>query len=429
MRLFSGEDSTKAYPIESFAPIVSWSWQMDADFAQSTGIRLQGDTPHIAVSTVTEISDTNGEQVYTEISIPIESMNTVELDEWLGNEESKSGLHGELVGYNGDGTEVFVLQIKHFTIRGRISSTGTPITIASDYFTATQVQSLIAAGLAIQFSEDAESWHDEQTADDRSMRIRSASSSTAPWSTAIRLIMGPQGEHGINEYLYIAYASDDGGSCWSMTPNDGLKYRSEIHSDEEIAAPTALDFADVVWVKYIGDDGQGVGDMTKNEYDPDDDGRVVSAEHADTADSVDWSGIQNPPNALAKPGWQQIYEAETITELYTNYPILRATAENAMGTINLVFDGGIKTEPEGAVQSIVPGEALTWELHIKCTDVVESITTGNTQCTVEGIHIPDSLPLVDGFATYHVFVIRALHKLGAIDDVVYQANFAYSYGA
>jgi hypothetical protein len=138
---------------------------------------------------------------------------------------------------------------------------------------------------------------------------------------------GAQGEHGINEYLYIAYASDDEGSDWSMTPSDGFKYRSEIHCNGEIAASTALDFADAVWVKYIGDDGQGVGDMTKNEYDPDDDGKVVSAEHADTANLVDWSGIQNPPNALAKPGWQQIYEAETITELYTNYPILRATAE------------------------------------------------------------------------------------------------------
>jgi hypothetical protein len=115
----------------SAVPTVSWSWQMDADFAQSTGIKLQGDTSHIAVSTVTEISDINGEQVCTEISIPIESMNTVELDEWLGNGESKSGLHGELVGYNGDGTEVFVLQIKNFTIRSRISSSGAPTTIAS----------------------------------------------------------------------------------------------------------------------------------------------------------------------------------------------------------------------------------------------------------------------------------------------------------
>ena len=44
-----------------------------------------------------------------------------------------------------------------------------------------------------------------------------------------------------------------------------------------------------------------------------------------------------------------------------------------------------------------------------------------------GIHIPETLELSNNNRTYHVFVIRALRKDGAINNVCFQANYAYSY--
>lgn len=72
-----------------------------------------------------------------------------------------------------------------------------------------------------------------------------------------------QGVPGINAFTYIAYASDNQGSNFSLTPNNNLKYRAEIQTTARIDNPVASDFANAVWVKYIGDQGpqgkQGVG--------------------------------------------------------------------------------------------------------------------------------------------------------------------------
>ncbi len=66
---------------------------------------------------------------------------------------------------------------------------------------------------------------------------------------------GEDGDDGQNAYLYVAYASDNAGSDWSLTPTDALKYRAEIQSTVELT-PVESDFASATWVKYIGDDGE-----------------------------------------------------------------------------------------------------------------------------------------------------------------------------
>lgn len=71
----------------------------------------------------------------------------------------------------------------------------------------------------------------------------------------------PKGE---SSYTYVAYASDDEGTGWSMTPSDALPYRAEIHTSEEIETPTAADFDDAIWVKYLGDDFENTSYMTFN---------------------------------------------------------------------------------------------------------------------------------------------------------------------
>ena len=46
-----------------------------------------------------------------------------------------------------------------------------------------------------------------------------------------------------------------------------------------------------------------------------------------------------------------------------------------------------------------------------------------------GVNIPEVLDLINNQQTYHVFVIRAVRKSGAINNVRFQANYAYSYEA
>ena len=45
------------------------------------------------------------------------------------------------------------------------------------------------------------------------------------------------------------------------------------------------------------------------------------------------------------------------------------------------------------------------------------------------INIPETLKLLNGNATVHVFVIRAVYKSGAVNNTRFQANYAYSYEA
>lgn len=72
--------------------------------------------------------------------------------------------------FDDDGNEVFVLQVKGFTVRNRISSTGNPTEIQSEYLTEAQVRALCAAGLELIFSETqselSQDWHEVQTETD-----------------------------------------------------------------------------------------------------------------------------------------------------------------------------------------------------------------------------------------------------------------------
>ena len=70
---------------------------------------------------------------------------------------------------------------------------------------------------------------------------------------------GAAGTDGTDAFVYIAYASDNTGTDFNLTPSDTLKYRAEIHSTTEITGPSASDFSGATWVKYIGDDGTGGG--------------------------------------------------------------------------------------------------------------------------------------------------------------------------
>ncbi len=120
MRLFENIEDSTPYPIDSFSGITDWQWRMDADFDRSTACKLVADADGILVHTVTET--VKGETMsFTEFVIPISNMNTEELVAWLGIDKVKTGLAGELVGYDNEGHAAFVLQIEDFSVRNRLA--------------------------------------------------------------------------------------------------------------------------------------------------------------------------------------------------------------------------------------------------------------------------------------------------------------------
>lgn len=340
IRLFANSYDDTPYPASRLENITSWAFVMDSDWDSGTPFKLVADAGKITVGEVQESYDGEMLR-YTEAVVPVSHTNTEELTTWLGTDEGKDGLNAELIGYDKTGEEAFVLQIKGFSVRNRLGSVGEPTVIPSEYLNADQVRALIAAGAVLQFSPDGNAWKDSQEEGDVYIRFRSASDASAAWSPAIALPQGAAGTDGKNAYLYVryasdaegtgfspapsaalpyigilvtdtelasvdaaaftgkwmrylgekgepgedgksaytyvAYASDNTGASFSLTPTSGLKYRAELHSDAPLASPNAADFADAVWVKYIGDDGTGAGDMLKAVYDTDDDGVVDAA--------------------------------------------------------------------------------------------------------------------------------------------------------
>lgn len=142
MRIFAERNEAKPYPVDAFSGIVSWNWSMDSDFAQETTCKLTADAGGIEVQSVNDTID--GKTVtFTEFTIPISNMNTAELNAWLGSEKSKSGMTGELTGYDGLGNAVFVIQIQDFTIRNRLTGNGSPTVMDQEYLTRNEAQSMI----------------------------------------------------------------------------------------------------------------------------------------------------------------------------------------------------------------------------------------------------------------------------------------------
>lgn len=439
MRLFAERDGSTPYPLATFAGITSWQWAMDNDFSEATAYKLIGDNGDITVGNVIENAE-GSEVEYTEITIPMSNMNTEELAAWLGSEKSKSGLVGELIGYDVAARQIFVLQIENFTVRNRITSLGNPTNIAPDYLTAAQVTAMIAAGVTLQFSVNAEDWHDAQADSDRYIRFRSASGVGAQWSEPLKMAEGAKGDPGVDAFCYVAYASDAAGDGFSFTPSNTLKYRAELHSTVEIAELSAADFVEAVWVKYIGDDGQGMGDMLASVYDPDGDGKVNSAVSADSAAAVPWSGVSGKPSSFApsahthamaevtNPVYQREYSAANPKTLFLDYPIIRNTTVNTSADLAIDFTSILATVG-GVAYAGVAGCMLTWEYHAPCSQTVTGITIGSTDNSMVGIDIPETLPLKNNAATVHVFVIRAVYKSGAVNNLRLQVNYAYSYEA
>ena len=130
LRLFAERIGTTPYPIANLYDVVAWQWAMDSDFYDRSPYKLVADNVAIELNSVQEFRDGIG-RVYTQITIPMPSMETNELARWLGSEPVRAGLTGELTGFDSTGSPIYILQIEGFKIRNRIVSSAGPTTSSS----------------------------------------------------------------------------------------------------------------------------------------------------------------------------------------------------------------------------------------------------------------------------------------------------------
>ena len=144
LRLFANANEQERYVLPS--GIVSYGWYMDIDFDTTTEFKIVGDNAGIVVTEVEDTVDAETGEIteygYTDIKIPISNMNSEALVSWLGTEKSKSGLIGELCGYDGTGASIFVLQVEGFTVRNRLSDSGEPSPNVENYLTIDEARAL-----------------------------------------------------------------------------------------------------------------------------------------------------------------------------------------------------------------------------------------------------------------------------------------------
>ena len=125
LRLFAERIGTTPFPIANLYDVVAWQFAMDSDFYDRSPYKLVADNANIELNSVQEFRDGIG-RVYTQITIPMPSMETNELARWLGSEPVRAGLTGELTGFDSAGSPIYILQIEGFKIRNRIVSSAGP---------------------------------------------------------------------------------------------------------------------------------------------------------------------------------------------------------------------------------------------------------------------------------------------------------------
>ena len=130
LRLFAERIGTTPFPIANLYDVVSWQWAMDSDFCDRSPHKLVADSANIELNSVQEFRDGIG-RAYTQVTIPMPSMETGELARWLGSEPVRAGLTGELTGFDASGSPIYILQIEGFKIRNRIVASAAPPTSSS----------------------------------------------------------------------------------------------------------------------------------------------------------------------------------------------------------------------------------------------------------------------------------------------------------
>ena len=174
-------------PLEGLDAYASWDFAVANDWDTTT-------TPQLRV---TEGITVEGNAV----RVPLTETNTEELIAALGTNESAT-FGCELAGFEtGETTPGFLLQFD-ISIRNRRADAGTgrPAPVSDGSYTAAQIRALFAAKMAVQLSDDGETWYDaeiDETVPETAKwyRFRNALVGNG-WSDPLPLIAGPRGIAG-----------------------------------------------------------------------------------------------------------------------------------------------------------------------------------------------------------------------------------------
>ena len=177
-------------PLEGLDAYTSWDFAVANDWDTTT-------TPQLRV---TEGITVEGNAV----RVPLTETNTEELIAALGTNESAT-FGCELAGFEtGETTPGFLLQFD-ISIRNRRADAGTgrPAPVSDGSYTAAQIRALFAAKMAVQLSDDGETWYDaeiDETVPETAKwyRFRNALVGNG-WSDPLPLIAGPRGIAGTIE--------------------------------------------------------------------------------------------------------------------------------------------------------------------------------------------------------------------------------------
>lgn len=177
-------------PLEGLDAYASWDFAVANDWDTTT-------TPQLRV---TEGITVEGNAV----RVPLTETNTEELIAALGTNESAT-FGCELAGFEtGETMPGFLLQFD-ISIRNRRADAGTgrPAPVSDGSYTAAQIRALFAAKMAVQLSDDGETWYDaeiDETVPETAKwyRFRNALVGNG-WSDPLPLIAGPRGIAGTIE--------------------------------------------------------------------------------------------------------------------------------------------------------------------------------------------------------------------------------------
>ena len=177
-------------PLDGLDAYASWDFAVANDWDTTT-------TPQLRV---TEGITVEGNAV----RVPLTETNTEELIAALGTNESAT-FGCELAGFEtGETTPGFLLQFD-ISIRNRRADAGTgrPAPVSDGSYTAAQIRALFAAKMAVQLSDDGETWYDaeiDETVPETAKwyRFRNALVGNG-WSDPLPLIAGPRGIAGTIE--------------------------------------------------------------------------------------------------------------------------------------------------------------------------------------------------------------------------------------
>jgi len=226
-------DDGSVFAEEELSIYTSFQFAIDEDFDFTTNPPILANN-----STTTFVISGN--------TISFTAMTDTAAFKALIGDDPSAEAYGEFKAYKPGKTRPGLAPVFKVMAYNAVAADGSeePSTSPELYITTAEAYALVQSAPDFQFSVDgATDWHETQVAADR---YRRESRNGGEWSEAVALVVGATGD---SAYVYVAYASDDTGSDFSLTPDANLLYRAEIHTNQVLDPPVEADFASADWGK------------------------------------------------------------------------------------------------------------------------------------------------------------------------------------